>query len=270
MERKIKFYKTRDQTLRKYMEGYYFISRKDHNSPMHFISFPGNYFIATICQNVDVTFGKDQISIHASSTENIVADFYHKKVNPVKITYARAFNEITIYFKPLGVLHFLEDLEDIELLCTTKIIPFPQYLDQMSKVLHMEAHSDKIQALETYWLSLLKSKNLGMVESILKDIELGLKITDIADRQGISRQYLHKLFFKYTGRSPSQYRKIDRFKKMVLQYKKNQNLSHLAYDHLYYDQAHFNKHFKALTHAQPGQFFRNATIMDSLLWMYGH
>ena len=270
MERKIRFYKTQDQTLRKYMEGYYFISGGDNHSPIHFISFPGNYFVATVCQNVDVTFKKDLISILPASTKNIVADFYHKKTNPVKIRYAQPFNEITIYFKPLGILHFLENLEDFEFLSTTKKIPFPKYLDEMSKILHMNDHSGKIHALESYWLSLLKNKDLGMLESILHDIEKGLKITDIADHRGISRQYLHKLLLKYTGRSPSQYQKIHRFKKMVGEYKRDQNLSHLAYDHLYFDQAHFNKHFKALTHSQPGRFFRDATIMDSVLWMYRH
>jgi|GEM_PF-5688853 len=49
------------------MEGYYFISAKDDYSPIHFVSFPGNYFVATVCQNVDVTFEKDLISILPSS-----------------------------------------------------------------------------------------------------------------------------------------------------------------------------------------------------------
>lgn len=251
------------------MEGYYFISAEDDFSPIHYLSFPGNYFVATVCQNVDVTFEKDLISILPSSSKNIVADFYHKKTRPVKIRYAQPFNEITIYFKPLGILHFLENLEDFELLSTKEKIPFPKYLDEMTTVLQMNDHSSKIHALETYWLSLLKNKDLGMLNSILQDIEQGLKITDVADRWGISRQYLHKLFLKYTGRSPSQYQKIHRFKQMVGDYKRDQNLSHLAYDHSYFDQSHFNKHFKTLTHSQPRQFFRNATIMDSVLWMYG-
>lgn|GEM_PF-5131189 len=120
-----------------------------------------------------------------------MADFYHKKTRPVKIRYAQPFNEITIYFKPLGILHFLENLEDFELLSTKEKIPSPKYLDEMSKVLQMNNHRCKIHALETYWLSLLKNKDLGVLESILQDLEQGLKVTEIANRWGNSRQYLH-------------------------------------------------------------------------------
>lgn len=262
------FHRTRDKTLKKYIEGYYFVSETSNNTPLHFISFPGNYFIATICQNVDVTFQKHRISIQPSPNNQIVADFYHKKTKPVKIEYAQLFNEITIYFKPLGILNFMENIKDYELLGTSGKIPFPKYLDEMTRILQIAEPDLKIQALEAYWLSLLKNRKPGLLDEILRDLEHGLKVTEIAGRNGVSRQFVHKLLLKYTGRSPVQYRRIHRFKRMVGNYNKDQTMTQLAHEHFYFDQAHFNKDFKALTHALPRQFFRDTTISDCILWRF--
>ena len=87
MKTPITFYKTENEILKKYIEGYYFISSSENKNPLKFISFPGNYFLASICENGDVTFSKDKIRIERSSNNKISTDFYFKSSVPVKINY---------------------------------------------------------------------------------------------------------------------------------------------------------------------------------------
>ncbi len=263
----IVFYKTKNKILEKYIEGFYFISSSNQKKPLKFLSFPGNYFLASICENGDVTFSKNQINIVRSSDSKITTDFYFKSSVPIRVNYFNQLNEITIYFKPLGIFYFLETQEDLNQLINGNSLSLPNYLKVMKKVLQLESDPAKIDAIENYWASLLKVKNLTLIEGIVKDVENNMGISTIAEKHNISRQYMHKLFVQFTGKSPTAYRKIHKFKRMILQYKDNQHLTSLVYDNAYFDQAHFNKHFKELTNLSPKLFIKNAIIRDSILWI---
>ena len=219
MKTPITFYKTENEILKKYIEGYYFISSSENKNPLKFISFPGNYFLASICENGKVTFSKDAIRIDGSSSNKISTDFYFKSSVPVKIDYVNQLNEITIYFKPIGIFYFLETLGDFDQLKEGLSLPLPNYLNVMKEVLQLETHSEKIGVIENYWLSLLKEKNLELIESVVEDVESNVSVSKIAEKNNISRQYVHKLFVRYTGKSPAAYRKIHKFKQMILQQK---------------------------------------------------
>src|SRR5690606_17615354 len=118
----------------------------------------------------------------------------------------------------------------------------------------------QIELLENYWLSKFIKKDFSLIEQILADVEADLKIEDIAIKNNISRKHINTLFSKHIGKTPSEYRKIYRFRKSLLKYKNNKNLTTLSYENLFYDQSHFIKDFKALTKINPNWFFKNVDI----------
>lgn len=116
----------------------------------------------------------------------------------------------------------------------------------------------QIETLENYWTSKLKEKDFYLIEQLLFEIETSeLKLDEIARKFKISRQYINKLFLKYIGKSPTDYRKRYRFRNAIRQAKEVKNLRELTFDNLFYDQSHFNKDFKELTQSNPTSFFKN-------------
>ncbi|WP_276679949.1 helix-turn-helix domain-containing protein [Empedobacter brevis] len=232
------------------------MSESETKDSVRFFSYPGNFFIASIYENANVKFEKGKISISKSKNKKTLAHFYYKKSLPVVVDYTNFFNEITIYFKPLGILHFLRDIEfDFQKINSTVGIPFRDYLTEMNKILPIKDRNLQIEALENYWLSLIYEKDIKHLEKILEYVEENTKISEIARELNVSRQYIHKVFLKYIGKSPTDYRKIQRFRNLILNHTTDKKLTSLSLNAMYYDQAHFNKQFKEITNLSPRSFF---------------
>jgi AraC-like DNA-binding protein len=70
------------------------------------------------------------------------------------------------------------------------------------------------------------------------------------------------MFVKQIGTSPKQLGKLIRLQsalKMLLN-EEGESLTHIAYQHDYYDQAHFIKDFKAFTGVAPKDFLGNENM----------
>ncbi|MEN5130670.1 helix-turn-helix domain-containing protein [Elizabethkingia anophelis] len=95
-----------------------------------------------------------------------------------------------------------------------------------------------------------------------------LSIEEIAEKNQISRQYFNKMFRKYVGKSPSEFRKINKFRNSITQKNKNQNLIELSLDADFYDQSHFIRNFKELAKVNPGSFFNNVDTSKENIWLF--
>ena len=117
-------------------------------------------------------------------------------------------------------------------------------------------------------MSKFEKKDFTLIEQILSDLEADLKIEEIAQKYSFTRQYINKLFSKHIGKTPSEYRKICRFRNALNEVKKVKNLTHLSHNNLFYDQAHFIKDFKALTNTNPTSFFKNVDTEKGNVWLF--
>ncbi len=84
-----------------------------------------------------------------------------------------------------------------------------------------------------------------------------LSITQLASSLYISQDAFEKRFRKVIGSSPKQFATLVRMQAIV----KNPSptdLTHLALEAGYFDQAHFNKAFKQYTGLTPSSFFKSA------------
>jgi AraC-like DNA-binding protein len=107
-----------------------------------------------------------------------------------------------------------------------------------------------------------------MAYTILNDFETELSIEEIAAKNKITRQYVNKISQRYLAKPASEFRKIQRFRNVLISNKKSRNLTELSYEHLFYDQSHLIKDFKELTRISPGKFFENVDTVQNNVWLF--
>lgn len=262
---KVNFYQPIHPILKKYIEGYYFMSKDESHQPIKYLTFPDNYFILSACQNVSIIQEKGWLEIHESTSENLVIDFVSRCSIPTEICYHQSINEVTVYFKPLGMYHFFgadssTDLKDK--------IQDSDFKETMSRILKESERRRQIQLLEDYWLLKFEPKDLKLADTIASDFDTELSIQEIATKNNITRQYLNKVSKRYLGKPASEYRKIQRFRKALITNRKVKNLTELSYENLFYDQSHFIKDFKELTKISPKKFFENVDTEQNNIWLF--
>ncbi|WP_258931858.1 helix-turn-helix domain-containing protein [Flavobacterium oreochromis] len=72
----------------------------------------------------------------------------------------------------------------------------------------------------------------------------------------MSRQYLNKIFTKQVKKSPTEFRKIHRFRISLVNQIREGNFTKLSYESQFYDQSHFVRDFKDLTSFKPTDFLK--------------
>ncbi|MGU3375829.1 helix-turn-helix domain-containing protein [Chryseobacterium sp. M5A1_1a] len=262
---KVTFYQPVHPILKKYIEGYYFIDKDDNHQPIRYLTFPDNYFIVSACQDVSIIQDKGWMEIYRSLSENVMVDFVFRCTVPTEIFYKQSVNEVTFYFKPLGIYHFFDENENEALQNNIHLSGFKEIMDIVFK----ESNRKKqIEILENFWLSKFQPKNLTLAYTILADFETELSIEEIAIKNNITRQYVNKISQRYLAKPASEFRKIQRFRNVLISNKKTKNLTELSYENLFYDQSHLIKDFKELTNISPGKFFDNVDTEKNNIWLF--
>lgn len=265
------FYTPLNDTLKQYIEGYYFLSDDgSEGNEEEYLTFPNNYCIISANLNSKISFEKNKILVEPSSIPTVHTSFVHRYVNPIVVHYKKPFHEITIYFKPLGINYFTDNLKTM--FSQKKMTAFtPQFLDfkeEMNRIFHIGDRSLQVAALEDYWLSKLMVKDFTFMRTILADIESNMKIEDIAKKHHISRKHLNTMFQKNLGKSPIEYRKIFRFRKAINSKEVVKNLTELSYASSFFDQSHLIKDFKSLTRISPQLFFKHVNTSNKNVWLF--
>lgn len=96
-----------------------------------------------------------------------------------------------------------------------------------------------------------------------------LSIDELSKQTNINRRQLERKFSSTIGLSPKQLSKTIRLQATlkILLNKNFTSLTALAYQHEYYDLAHFIKDFKEQTGLTPKEFYGNKLKMTSFLLM---
>ncbi|MBV8327342.1 AraC family transcriptional regulator [Chryseobacterium sp.] len=261
---KVTFYQPVHPRLKEYIEGYYFVE-KDDDQPVRYCTFPDNYFIISACKDVSIIQDKGWVEISRSPSKNMMMDFVFRCSVPTEIFYHQSVDEVTVYFKPLGIYHFFNAETSNDL---PQEILRSDYKDIINATLKESDRQIQIEILENYWLSKFRQRDLRLAYLILDDFETELSIEEIAAKNKITRQYLNKVSQRYLAKPASEFRKIQRFRKVLVSNKKSINLTALSYENLFYDQSHLNKNFKELTKISPGKFFDHVDTEQNNIWLF--
>ncbi|MDO6440132.1 helix-turn-helix domain-containing protein [Cyclobacterium sp. 1_MG-2023] len=139
----------------------------------------------------------------------------------------------------------------------------------------IEAKDDKhrIEIIENFFLEKLNDKTT--IDHIVKHTIDALlssngtaSISTILQQDLSKRRQLERKFIKQIGVSPKQLGKVIRLQtalKMLLN-RKTENLTNIAYESDYFDQAHFIKDFKEFTGINPKAFLGNENMALSTLF----
>lgn len=265
----IQHYKAKNVALRKYIDGYYFMVKGESELPVQYLSFPSNFSFVSTTQNSSVKISEEKIIVTPSKKQKIVTDLVVRYTKPFKILFQEPTNEITIKFKPLGLNRFVPNLSNYFVNgFYMDFQPFDDLNIEMQSIFDIKNRDEQIERLETYWLSKLKNIELDRLETIVADVESEQSIAEISKKHQISRQYLNKVFFRNVGKTPSEYRKVFKFRRALQDFQKVNSLTELSYKSLFYDQSHFIKEFKSLTNINPSLFFKNIHSNKELVWLF--
>lgn len=135
---------------------------------------------------------------------------------------------------------------------------------------------ERIRIIETFLFQQLAEQETAdqIVRSTI-DVILqskgSLPVNEMLKDDPSKRRQLERKFAKQVGISPRQLGKVIRLQaalKMLL-HQKEETMAAVAYENNYFDQAHFNKDFKAFTGTSPRAFFGDRTFELSSL-IYGN
>ena len=179
----------------------------------------------------------------------------------------------SVRFHPGGFLPFAEfPLNEME----NRAVPLTKLFGESGKVLEkqMLKLADtplKIALIEEFLLNqlskpqaadLLAKRSVDLIMEVKGQLDIGT----LSEEMKLSRRGLERKFSKIIGLSPKELSRMVRMQSVLRSLFANnyENLTDIAYEFNYFDQAHFINDFKEFTGVSPKKFFSNNLKMASL------
>lgn len=272
----IETFNPQNKELQKYIESFYILEHSRNEDKISYLTFPSVFSIVAVVNNAENIITTDTITTKFSKSKLIDTSLVCKFNAPICFKYQGNIKEICIYFKPLGLNAFLK--KQLSSYCHShfdQFAPFSDYENEMKKILETKNSTLLAESLEKYWLSKLIGFSHPFLSNAISKIEENPKITtlELAHEFNISQKTLILQFKKHLCKTPSEYKKILRFRKAVTEMQeanKKKKLTELSYIVEFFDQSHMVSNFKSLTGYSPKLFFKNLmTIENSRIhWIY--
>lgn len=264
----LNFYRPRQQGLSDFIEGYYFLRGTEVQDKLSYRTFPNNFAILSVLRDAILDIKDHRVDCISSDRPGIISNLTVNYQSPITINYSGPVNELTVYFKPLGLYAFhpqaLESMDGT----FQQFSPFADFHESMQRILDQQNRDVQRQLLEDYWLSKKVLAVEPFMHRLVEEIEGDQTISAIATNLGVSRQYLNRRFHQYLAKTPLEFRRIQRFRNALKAKASSKNLTDLAAGNLFYDQSHFIRDFRTLTHLSPKSFFYKTDTAKENVWLY--
>jgi AraC-like DNA-binding protein len=273
----VKSYQPKDPLLKKYIECIYTLRREEREETIRYVAFPSIFAMACLNANCAVEVEGTNLIYTASSLYPLQTKLICDYSDASWIRYEGATDEIVIYFKPLGIGAFLEKpLNQYTNSVIAEFNPYEDFRDSIAGIFALEGDDARMPALEEYLVSKCRGFEhpflMDFVDEMLADAGT-FSIADAVDRYNITRPTLNKHFGLHIGTTPSQFRKIIRFRDAMKRHRLSidgQNLTDISHGVDYFDQSHMVKDFKSLTKYSPKAFFSQLTTLEdgNINWVF--
>lgn len=185
---------------------------------------------------------------------------------PYEVVFSRCVRTFGIRFKPEGIYslfgvpaaEFHAGFEDITLVLGKE---FRVFCDQIREATDTTA---RVSLTEQYLAQQAARRSralpyLGQAAECIRQARGGLEVETVQAQLGISLRQLQRQFKAKVGVSPKHYLRMARINEVqrLLEAGHCLNLTQIAYQAGYTDQAHFIRDFKAMTGETPSVFVRN-------------
>lgn len=182
----------------------------------------------------------------------------------------KALNKIVgICFQPWG-LYGLFNLSPAEI-ANSKFplqeILQPHFHELIHRVRDNTDPRQILTILQQYLLRLSKNKDHEMIRDAVSLIDKHhgqLRLPDLFKQYYLSPRRMEQLFERSIGMSPKKYSRLKRFHFAVTQLKKDTNLTALALNTGYYDQAHFIHEFSHFAGISPRAFLKESNTLNAI------
>lgn len=275
---KVKPFLPLNPLLKNYIECIYILTHTSEEKPVRYLTFPSIHTIVTISEKSKTIDEGGSLNIKPDQNNDLESNIVFNFNKPVYVKYEGEINEITIYFKPLAINSFLDkDLNYFNKTNFSGFLPFEDYKKTMIEILSLKEDRKKIEALESYWISKLKGFQHDFLNGVINEMSNAendvITISEICRKNHISRTTLNKHFDKHICKTPSQFKKILRFRNAVKKYTSNDSQNKLTDTALYinyFDQSHMIREFKSLTGFSPKHFFNETTEIEKkeIRWQF--
>lgn len=171
----------------------------------------------------------------------------------------------SVLFKPHGAKMFFErplnEVTNLSVSLSDFVGSGASELEE--RVILAKTNADRVEILEAYLLERIREKELdeckrlAQVVNRVKELRGEISIEQMSYISCLGKRQLGRVFQKVVGMTPKQYLKIVRFQHVLdtKQLNPEINLTHLAFECGYYDQAHFVNDFKKITGYCPKNYF---------------
>jgi len=247
------------EKLSKYISYYYFHSSKEESYNKSFEFYPNYKHALTAYKNSQITIQNKGTLITPTEKSNIPVLYSINKNRNFKVEINGSFQKIGVVFNPLGINHFID--KDLEEIFSGEINNFTYFEEELNKVLKKVFYEDKTDKKVKLLDDFFEKKYVGFSEnSLQKAIQEIItshgttQVTELSKKINVNRRTLLRLFKKHTTLTIKEYQKLVRFRQAFNYFNENKkeiNLTDVALYSMYYDQAHFIKHFKSITKETP-------------------
>lgn len=263
--------KPKDALVAKHIDCYYFHMSIDPDFHSKFFFYPNYKHALTVYHGSDVSFTEDSSLVHPSDDKPVVAFYSINTEKNFKVTLNGIFNKIGIVFNPLGINHFLKHpLGEIWNRDAFKFEYFGADFTALSRSVFNEPDADnKVNLLDTFF----REKYCGFDDVVVKKAMAeilnsngSVKVEELSDALGVNRKTLLRLFKKHLCSSVEEYKKLVMFRNALnysQQMGEEASLTDVALYSLYYDQAHYIKHFRAITKQSPKTLLSKLTKLGN-------
>ncbi|MCA6361557.1 MAG: helix-turn-helix transcriptional regulator [Bacteroidetes bacterium] len=272
----IKTFKPQNKELQRYIDSFYILEHSRNEKKVSYLTFPSIITFVSVELNSESIITSKKIITKFSKSKSINTGLVCRFNKPICFQYEGDIKEICIYFKPLGLNAFLEkSLETYSTSYYDSFVPFLDYEKSMSEILKIEDKALLAQELEAYWATKIIGFEHPFLYNAIHLIQenYNIKTSDLAEECKVSQKTLISHFKKHLCKTPSEYKKILRFRNALsVKHQSNQNtkLSELSYIIEFFDQSHMVGDFKSLTGFTPKAFFKDLKTIEgsNIHWIY--
>ncbi|RZJ70452.1 MAG: AraC family transcriptional regulator [Flavobacterium sp.] len=260
----------KDELVGKYISYYYFHSSDDPGFNRRFFFYPNYKHAVTIYKNSEAVLNESGSQIQPSLSENYASFYSINTDKELSVILKGAFNKIGIVFNPLGLNQFIR--EPFSDLFSENISGFNYYGDAFhslaATVFNLKDADEKTAQLDTFF----RERYIGFDEPVVKNAvkELlnsngSIKVDELSEMLEVNRKTLLRLFRKHLCCSVEEYKKLVMFRNALnySQQTEGSSLTDVALYSLYYDQAHYIKHFKSITGQSPKSLLSRLTQLGN-------
>ena len=181
---------------------------------------------------------------------------------PLKLEAKGVVKIVAVRFFAWGALAFLKEAAVQNDVMQPDLDPmWIQLVQKVAVTVHAGEYQRVVEEIEDFLIGvrlniLFDPKRVRAAAQLLYHTKGKFRVAELADYCNLSVRQLQRQFDETTGVSPKELARAIRFESIRerLMFDPSANLTELAYEFGYTDQAHFIKDFKALTDKTPGEF----------------